>query len=210
MAMTYTSLTNQVLSYLNRSDQDTINQIPNFINQAEQRICRESKTIGIESYVTGTFTAGLNVLPKPGRWRRTLSFNYGSGINQNTVNQLYLRSYEYLRNYWPKDLEQAPPLYYADYGYNNFLIAPTPDQDYPFELSYLQLPAPLSIQNQANWLTVFAPDVLLYATLLEAIPYLKDDERIPVWQSMYDRGLSSLNLQDDQRVLDRASNRSAD
>lgn len=210
MSMTFNSLTSQVLAYLDRTDFDTMEQIPNFINQAEQRICRESKSIGLENYVNGLFTIGLPVLQKPGRWRRTLSFKYGSGPTLDTSNQLYLRSNEYLRAYWPQETELAPPLYYADYGYNNFLIAPTPDRNYPFELCYLELPVPLTINNQTNWLTFNAPDVLLYATLLEAIPFLKNDERVPLWQSMYDRGLSSLNLQDDQRILDRASNRGAD
>jgi len=210
MAMTYNSLITQVLAYLDRTDFETTEQIPNFINQAEQRLSRESKSIGFESYVNGVFTAGLPVLQKPGRWRRTVSFSYGTGETFNTSKQLYLRSYEYLRSYWPTEVEQGVPLYYSDYGYNNYLIAPTPDQNYPFQICYLELPEPLSITNQTNWLTFFAPDALLYATLLEAIPFLKNDERIPLWQSLYDRALKSLNLQDDMRLLDRASNRSAD
>jgi hypothetical protein len=68
----------------------------------------------------------------------------------------------------------------------------------------------LSPQNQTNWLTDYAPDVLLYAILLEAVPFLKNDERIPVWESAYARGLASLNQQDDARQNDRASNDEAD
>lgn len=210
MAMTYASLSAQILQYLNRNDADTVAMVPNFIAQAEQRICRESKNIGLEQYVTGNFIVGNAVLAKPSRWRRNITFNYGTGTGNNTRNQVYLRSYEFMRNYWPDDTQTAPPLYYSDYGYDHLLVTPTPDQAYPFEFSYLELPLQLTALQQTNWITDFAPDVLLYASLLEAIPFLKNDERIPVWEKMYDRGLTSLNRQDDQRLLDRTSNRQAD
>lgn len=210
MVMTYNSLVAQVTSYLNRTDTATLDQIPNFIYQAEQRICRESKNVGLEVYVTGTFITNNSVIAKPARWRRNITFNYGTGVLNNTRNTILLRSYEFCRAYWPDPTLSAPPKFYADYGYYNLLIVPTPDQAYPFELGYLQLPDPISPNNQTNWITNYAPDVFLYATLLEAMPFLKDDERIPVWKEYYDRGLSSLNQQDDQRIYDRSGNRSAD
>ena|ERR1700692_46994 len=209
-SMTYNSLTNQVLDYLDRTDTDTTNEVPNFIYQAEQRICRESKNIGLEQYVTGNFTVGVPVLAKPARWRRSITFSFGSGAGNNTVNQLFLRTYDYIRNYWNQPNLEGPPQYYSDYGYDHILVGPTPDQTYPFEFAYLELPQPLSSANQTNWLTNNVPDLLLYATLLEAIPYLKNDERVPIWTSYYDRALQSLNNQDNQRLLDRASNRNSD
>lgn len=214
--MTYTTLVNQVLDYLNRTDDDTRNAIPYFIAQAEQRICRESKNIGLEAYVTGVFVPDEPVLAKPGRWRRSISFNcgtYGGTPNPSDINprnQLYLRSYEFLRNYWPDANNTGRPQFYSDYGYAHLLVAPTPNVNYPFEYSYLELPEPINEDNQTNWLTDYAPDVLLYATLLEAISFLKNDERIPVWQQYYERGITSLNNQDTIRVIDRASDRSSD
>lgn len=210
MSMTYTSLTNQILDYLNRHDQDTINEVPNFISQAEQRIARESKNLGLEVYVTGTFIPTTSVYPKPARWRRNLTFNYGTGNNNNTRNQVTLRSYEYVRSYWPDSTQTGLPLYYCDYGFSNFLVCPTPAAAYPFELGYLQLPEPLTIDNQTNWITNYAPDLILYASLLEAIPFLKNDERAQIWLEYYKRALDSVNSQDDLRVTDRASNRSSD
>lgn len=208
--MTYTSLVNQVMDYLDRTDADTQNEVPNFIYQAEQRICRESKNIGLEQYVTGNFTVGVPVLAKPARWRRTITFSFGSGTGNNTVNQLFLRTYDYIRKYCNNATLQGPPVYYSDYGYDHLLVGPAPDQTYPFEYAYLELPQPLGVTNQTNWITNNAPDVLLYATLLEAIPFLKDDERVPVWTSYYERGIQSINNQDNLRVTDRTSSRDAD
>jgi hypothetical protein len=209
-SMTYNSLVGQTLDYLDRTDTDTVAAIPNFIYQAEQRICRESKNIGLEQYVTGNFTVGVPVIAKPARWRRSITFSFGSGTGNNTVNQMFLRTYDYIRNFWSNSAQLSPPMYYSDYGYDHLLIGPTPDQTYPFEFGYLELPEPLSPANQTNWITNNAPDLLLYGTLLEAIGFLKNDERVPVWTSFYDRGLQSLNNQDNLRVVDRASSRDSD
>ena len=59
-----------------------------------------------------------------------------------------------------------------------------------------------------NWLTEYAPDVLLYASLLEALPFLKNDERVQMWQGMYDRAAQALNGEDLGKIMDRAANRS--
>jgi len=163
MVMTYNSLVEQITNYLNRTDTSTINEIPKFIYQAEQKICRETKNIGLEQYVVSNFIPGTSVYPKPGRWRRNITLNYGTGGGQNNFrNQIYLRKYEYIRSYWPDSTILGPPLYYSDYAYTNFLVAPTPDQAYPFELAYLELPALLTAAQQTNWITNYAPDLLFY------------------------------------------------
>lgn len=208
--MTYNSLFAEILAYLDRTDRDVSDNVPEFISKAEQRIARESKNIGFVKFVTGNFTSNLNTYPKPGRWRRNISFNCGSGVDFQERNILQERLYEFIRSYTKNPVtETGLPLYYADYNYSTFIVAPTPDQAYPFEYAYLELPEPLSESNQTNWLTNYAPDVLLYASLLAAIPFLKDDERVPVWNQYYKESLASLNAQDDQRLLDRSSNAEA-
>ncbi len=69
------------------------------------------------------------------------------------------------------------------------------------------MPALLDEDSQTNWLTENAPEVLLYGTLLEATPFLKNDERIPVWQNMYDRSAAMLNGEDLAKILDRTATR---
>lgn len=209
MSLTYNTLIINVMAELDRTDQDTRNQVPNFISRAEQRIAGEVKDLGLEQYIIGTFTPTQATLPKPSRWRRNITFNVGSGTDFNTRNQVELRSYEFVNMYWMDRTQTGLPKYYCDYGYYNILVAPTPDLTYPFEWSYLELPEPLSISNQTNWLTNYAPDVIFYGTLLEAIPYLKDDERTK-FQELYDRGIGRLNALDEMRVADRGSQRKAD
>ena len=208
--MTYNSLVVEIQSYLDRLDADTLSNIPNFIYQAESKISRRCKTIGLEQYITAAFLPGNPIIVKPGRYRRVISFQLGTGPTLSIRNQLYLRTYEYVRSYAPDPTVLGQPLYYSDMGYLNWLVGPTPDQAYPFEIAYLELPEPLSLAVQTNWLTNFAPDLILYGTLLEAIPYLKSDERIGVWQSFYQDAIDSVNEQDVNRYLARSSNRESD
>ncbi len=90
-----------------------------------------------------------------------------------------------------------------DYDYENWLFSATPDFAYPFELLYYQLPPLLDAVNQTNWTTDYAPNALLHGALLQATRFLKNDERIPVWQQTYDRDLQLLNGEDIQKVIDR-------
>ena len=208
--MTFESLQQDVRRYLERgatlaSDAVVYEQIPRLINLAERRIARELKIQGFINVVTGTLTAGQAVYPKPDRWRDTVSVNIGTGATQNTRTFLFTRDYEYLRSYWPNALDTDQPVFYSDYDYSHWLIAPTPDQDYPFEILYYELPPLLDDSVQTNWITEYAPQLLLYGTLVEATPFLKNDERIQVWQSMYDRAAAMLNGEDLAKILDRSA-----
>lgn len=208
--LTYDSLVSQITNYLERSDPGLIASIPTFVLLGQQRIDKDSKTLGLEQYIIGSFITNNSVVAKPNRWRNTLNFNVGNGTNNNTYNQLRLRSYEYCRNYWPDDSQTGFPKYYADYGYNNWLIVPTPNGTYPFEISYMETTEPIDTINQTNWITENAPDLLLYACLLETAPFLKDDERIVTWRTYYDAALQSLNAEDKTRLTDRYSDRTKD
>ena len=208
--MTFTTLKQDVQRYLERgatlaSDPVDYEQIPRLINLAERRIARELKVQGFINVVTGTMAAGQSVYDKPDRWRDTVSFNYGTGSGNNTRVQLFTRDYEYVRRYWPDATQTAAPGFYADYDYSHWIVAPTPDQAYPFEVLYYELPPLLDDTNQTNWLTDYAPQLLLYGALLEATPFLKNDERIGTWQSYYDRAAQMLNGEDLSKILDRNS-----
>jgi len=209
-AMTFASLQNDVRSYLERgasavTDPLVYAQIPSLINFAERRISRDLKIQGFQAVVVTNLQAGVAVLAKPDRWRETISMNVGTGAGNNTRVQLFSRAYEYIRSYWPNDTLTEEPVFYADYNYTNWIIAPTPDEAYPVEILYYELPVLLDENTQTNWLTQYAPNLLLYATLLEATPFLKNDERIPVWQAMYQSAAQALQGEDMSKILDRGA-----
>jgi hypothetical protein len=206
-SVTFTSLQSDIRNYLERggsTDPIVFEQIPRLITLAERRIARELKIQGFLAVVNTAMQSGVSVYPKPDRWRDTVSINIGTGTNNNTRKQIYSRSYEYIREYWPDETEEATPEFYADYNYSNWVFAPTPDADYPMEVLYYELPPLLDEATQTNWLTEYAPNLLLYASLVEATPFVKDDQRVQLWQTYYDRALAALNGEDLQKIVDRS------
>src|SRR5574340_1716125 len=96
------------------------------------------------------------------------------------------------------------PLYYAIIG-TPLRLLPIPDQQYSFEMEYFsQLPA-LGTSNETNWLLADHPDIYLYGSLLQAEPYLKHDERIPVWRGLYDSAMEALNTTDHRALFSGAT-----
>jgi hypothetical protein len=210
--LTFTSLQADVQRYLERgssaaSDPDMVTQIPRLINLAERQIARELKVQGFIEVVSGTMVVGQSVYDKPDRWRETISINIGTGTSNATRTPIFPRGYEYLRSYWPNEAQTDQPEFYADYDYSHWLVAPTPDAAYPMEISYYAQPPLLDDDTQTNWLTEYAPQLLLYGTLLQAEPFLKNDARIAVWQAGYDRAAAMLNGEDLAKIFDRAAAR---
>jgi len=148
--------------------------------------------------------AGTSVYQKPDRWRDTVSINFGVGAAQSRT-PMFPRSYEYCRLYWPDEDLRSQPKFYADYNYFNWLFSPTPDVNYPFELMYYQLPALLDDVNQTNWSTDYAPSALLHGALVQGSRFLKNDERVPLWQAAYDRDVGLLESEDINKIIDRSS-----
>ena len=200
--MTYDSLTSTVLQYLERQDAAVVNAIPTFITLCEFEIAQNIKTLGQMEVVDSTMNIGNPVIPKPARWRKTTSMTLSvSGQKQ----PLLVRKLEYLNTYAQDVTATGVPLYYADYDYDHWLVAPTPNQAYAFEaLCYTRL-EPLSSSNQTNWLTQNAPNAMLFGTLKQTAPFLKNDARLAVWKSMFDEALVALKTEDTLRVADRSA-----
>ena len=140
------------------------------------------------------------VIDKPARWHKTVSFNITVAGQRQPV---LLRKYEYLREYWPNATDTGIPAYFADYDYTHWLVAPTPASAYTFEVLYYERIQPLDSSNQTNWFTIYAPQALLYGSLLQAMPFLKNDERMAMWQQNYDLIMRTLMAEDKLRLADR-------
>jgi hypothetical protein len=197
--MTYDSLTSTVLQYLERRDASVVDAIPTFISLAEFEIAQEIKTLGQLQIAEANMTADNALLQKPARWRKTVSMSVTVAGKKQPV---YLRKYEYLKNYWPDASQTSIPEYYADTDWEHWYIAPTPDQAYAFEVLYYERISPLSSANQTNWLTQNAPNAMLFGTLLQAMQFLKNDQRT-IFQQKYTEALRSLKTEDVARVGDR-------
>ena len=210
--LTYSSLVTDMQNYSQKgsatADATTYAEIPRIINRAEITLARELKVQGYQSSVTANFVSGTPVVQKPTDWLNNISINYNSSLVGVSRVFLFPRSYEYLRVYWPDETETDSPKFYADYGDNNWLIAPTPDAAYEFELVYYALPALLDSSNETNWLTEKAPDLLLNQCIVDLGMYLgwKADKAAPFVEKR-DKIKAELTGQDLMRVVDRATTR---
>jgi hypothetical protein len=192
---TYNNLIQDVINYMERTDADFIAQIPSLIGLAESAIAAELKSYLQLTVVETNLAATQSVLQKPARWRKTVSMK----INGQPV---LLRSQDYVSMY-QSESSNSQPLYYSDYDYNNWLVAPVPDQSYPVEIIYYSLIQPLDETNQQNLFTRECPQAMLFGTLLQAQGYLKALDKLPVWKQYYTDALAALKKEDNARRIDR-------
>lgn len=174
--LTYTTLVSDVVAYAERSDDtEFVAQVPRFIMNAEDWLSREVKGLGVLEIATGALVAGNPILIKPTRWRETSYIKISTGGVTTIVK---LRTLTYCQQFWPESAQMDRPMFYADYDYDHFFFAATPDVAYTLEMGYYEKPEPLCEENQSNWITTYAPTALLYAVFAEAQLFLKNYDKV--------------------------------
>jgi len=185
----YTSLQATIADYLARSDLTA--QIPEFIRLGEERLRRDLRIRQMIKVATTTLTTGDSTVEIPSDFLRMKDLH----IQGNPVKTVeFLSTSNFYRNAGTS--YKGAPVYYTLLG-SEFQFAPIPDSDYTLQMVYFFKPDYLSDTNPSNIWLANTPDLLLYAALGEAEPYLMNDERLQVWASMYDRGVNSLTKSDD-------------
>ena len=189
MALTnYSQLKSAVSDWLNRADIDS--QVPDFIALAEARFNRELRVSQMVGRYTNTSSSGYMTMPTD--WLETITF-------MTTGNPP--RHLEYLRN---ADMNHArasqitgDPRYYTIID-DNALIIPAPSGELGFELVYYKKITALSDADTTNWLLTGHPDIYLYASLVAAEPYLKNDERVMTWAALLKQAMDGLAYADER------------
>jgi hypothetical protein len=182
----YTELQAAVADWLNRDDLTT--QIPDFIALAEASLGRHP-AVTHEELTTLSITGALVALPAD--CRELLSMYYDETSARGAIEvvspeELAARKVDFSASGRPR---------YAAVENNGTYIrfAPEPDQTYTANIEYAATLTALSGTNTTNWLLTGHPDLYLFGTLVQTAPYLKDDPRMAVWQSMLERGLTELD-----------------
>ena len=187
---TYSDLQTSIANYLARSD--LTSQIPDFITFAENRLRRELRIRQMLKSVTTAAVSGDNTIEIPADFLQVRDFV----VMTNPIQPLSYSSPSALSND-PRASEVGVPLSYTILA-NDFQVSPAPDGIYTVKLLYFSAPAYLSSSNTTNVFLTTAPDALLYASLIEAEPYLMNDARINTWGTMYDRAIASLTKSDEE------------
>jgi hypothetical protein len=187
---TYSDLQTSIANYLARSD--LTSQIPDFITFAENRLRRELRIRQMLKSVTTATVSSDNTIEIPADFLQVRDFV----VMTNPIQPLSYSSPSALSND-PRASEVGVPLSYTILA-NDFQVSPAPDGIYTVKLLYFSAPAYLSSSNTTNVFLTTAPDALLYASLIEAEPYLMNDARINTWGTMYDRAIASLTKSDEE------------
>lgn len=186
----YSELQTSIASYLARSDLTA--QIPDFIRLAETRLRRELRIRQMMSTANITAVAGTATVAIPSDFLEARDFV----VNGNPVQPLnYVSPALYSRN--SRGDVSGKPLDYTVLA-STFKLAPNPDTAYTMTLTYYAAPPFLSDSNTSNVFITTCPDLLLYASLVEAEPFLMNDARINTWGSMFDRSISALIRSDEE------------
>jgi len=80
-------------------------------------------------------------------------------------------------------------------GNLSFVFAPEPSETFSLRASYFAGVTngnALSDTNLTNRMVLQHPDIYLYASLLESAPFLREDERIAVWEAQLKKRLDAL------------------
>ncbi len=194
---TYTNLKTAVANWLNKSNLTA--RIPDFIGLAEADISRRLRVRDLEAQATGTLSGATLALPT--RFSKVKSFTIVvSGVN---VVLEYMAPAQ-LREQYMATATDIPSGYTITNG--AFQIAPVPDGNYAYTLDFYQKLEPLSDSVATNWVLTNHPDLYLYGSLLQAEPFLKNDERMATWAALYEAGLQRVK---DADINDRFATRAA-
>lgn len=186
---TYSDLQTSIASYLARSD--LTSQIPDFIKFAENRLRRELRIRQMLKSVTTSTVSGDGTVELPSDFLEIRDFV----VMTNPITPISYSSPSILSSD-SRASEVGVPKAYTILA-SEFQLVPIPDSAYTLKLLYFAAPTYLSSTNTTNVFLNVAPDALLYASLIEAEPYLMNDARINTWGTMYDRAISSLTKSDE-------------
>ena len=93
----YTTLTTEIVNTTENDAQEFLDQIPNIVNRAEERLTDELDDYGLVTYTSVAVSSGNNIVTLPTGTRIVKNFNVD--IN-GAKTSILVKTDEYLRDYW--------------------------------------------------------------------------------------------------------------
>tara|TARA_B110000196_G_C21149650_1_gene668763 strand:- start:2395 stop:3018 length:624 start_codon:yes stop_codon:yes gene_type:complete len=184
----YGTLKTEIAEFLNRTDLTAI--IPTFITFAHNKLNRDLRTREMVARATANITSEYNAFPP--------NFLQIRDIRLNTTPPVALQQVsteEQNQNRERRGDTAGRPRLYSVIG-ESFQVFPTPSSAVECEIAYYQKIEAMTADADYNWLLTKSPEIYLYGSLVHTAPYLKDDERIVLWQTLYRDIFNSLTLED--------------
>lgn len=186
---TYAELQTAVANWLHRAD--LTSAIPDFITLCETEIFRHLRTRDNEVAFSGTIDTATNTLALPTSYI-DLKYAY---VSTTPVQWLDRQGARMIRQEYPYPSAVGVPKFIAREG-SNFIFGPTSDAAYTVAGVYYKNLGPLS--SSAHAIFTNNPDLYLYGSLLAAVPYIKNDSRVPLWQAAYERCMATAQSASDR------------
>lgn len=185
LVTSYSSLVSSVQTYLARGDLAT--HAPGFVQNWESAFYRQPRNHGtwMESQLSSVIASNVIAVPTD---FLSLKVAY---VSTAPAARLEYVSLEQLYGRFPRGSWSGVPEWLSR-DRTNFVFGPEPDSNYTVSGVYVARPPNMRDSSDdaiAHWIILYAPDVALYGSLLAAEPFLKNDSRIPVWQSFYAQAL---------------------
>ena len=204
-ATDYQSLCTQIADVLNR--QDLTSSIPNFVSLANARISRDMARINHPGSITrATIFATSSYADLPTDFMAI----YQLLLTDTNLVLSYItpdQQMEVMASGWgPPDSPFPPtapyqgqttgPTYFTIIGNQIRLMPPQKASDpLQMDLLYYRTMPPLNTTSTTNWALTKYPDLFMYGALVHSAPYLKADDRIPVWEGAYQKILSDIEVE---------------
>lgn len=191
MAITdYASLKTTIADYLHRSDlSDDV--LSNFVQFAEARLNRKLRLLQQEAEAQITLTSGTDTTATPTGTIGVIDLLYKD--DKYIVQPQSIRALNTQKNY--DGTEGRPHLYAVSNGYN-LIFNMAADQDYTLVIHYFK--GWDVATDDTNWLLQDAPDAYLYAALLEAKAYVRNNQDVSLWSQALDAALRDLSQNDNK------------
>lgn len=192
----YSTLKTAVADYLARSDLTGF--IPNFIQNCEGKLYKNLRIRAMETALSGTIASGVLAVPSG---YVQLKYAY---VNTSPVQPLDWVPPEMIYARYPVRSGSAEVPRDISVEASNFIFGPYPG-DYAIGGIYYTRLTALSDSNTTNWFTTNAPDLLLYGSLVEAEPFLKNDRRIETWAVFYKQSYEAVEGEEIRQRTARGS-----
>ena len=186
----YTELKTAVANWLDRDD--LTDRIPEFIALAEARFNRVLRLRSMEVKYTADTVAGQRNLALPASYIQMRNFQ----VNSSPLTTLSYVTPEIYDRVWGGSTSGTPKFYTI--LANEVSFGPIPGSVMEVEMLFYKKFDNLSVSTTTNWLITNAPDIYLYGSMLEAEPFIMNDERVPLWAQALQQGVSDLQEQDNK------------
>ena len=178
-------------NWLDRSD--LTDRIPEFITLAEARFNRVLRIRDMETVSTAiSTTAGTREYNLPTGFVQMKEFH----LSTDPITPLAYITPEMMSRMQAGSSKSKPQVFtiIAD----KVRLGPNPDAVYTTSMLYYKAFTALSDSATTNDMLTNNPDVYLYGTLLEAEPFIMNDERVQLWAIAFKQAIDDIQNQDNK------------